>query len=162
MSEGFWIPSFVKFNMIAIDSPGFAPYLYEGAMENLTYHVPLFFVEFITNLAGYYFIRYLFEAQLLFKGIAKVSNKIASRTKHGPLSEKTYNIISTAFPKGGCAGMYLIWYGFTRLFLEPLRSSEYEYQASYCSDTTASSSSFLWGRTGNSAPYNAHHRTALL
>lgn len=130
MSEGFWIPSFVKFNMIAIDSPGFAPYLYEGVMENLTYHVPLFFVEFITNLAGYYFIRYLFEAQLLFKGIAKVSNKIASKTKHGPLSEKTYNTIATCFPKGGCAGMYLIWYGFTRLFLEPLRSSEYEYQAS--------------------------------
>ena len=124
IGEGFWIPSFVKYNMVAIDVPGFTPYL--DGTANTLYHVPLFYVEFITNLAGYYFIRYLFEAQLLFKGISKLTYK-ASKGKY---SEKTYNTIATAFPKGGCAGMYLIWYGFTRLFLEPLRSSQYEYQAS--------------------------------
>ena len=128
LEEGWWIPSFVKYNMVSIVDKGFKPYL--DATANTQFNVPLFYVEFITNLAGYYFIRYLFEAQLLFKGIAKVSNKIASKTKHGPLSEKTYNTIVTCFPKGGCAGMYLIWYGFTRLFLEPLREASYEYQAS--------------------------------
>ena len=128
LAEGWWIPSFIKYNMVSIVDPGFKPFL--DANANTLFNVPLFYVEFITNLAGYYFIRYLFEAQLLFKGIAKVSNKIASKTKHGPLSEKTYNTIATCFPKGGCAGMYLIWYGFTRLFLEPLREASYEYQAS--------------------------------
>ena len=124
MAEGFWIPSFIKFNMVSIDVTGFTPY--KDLTATTMYHVPLFFVEFITNLMGYYFIRYLFGDQLLFKGIAKLSRKISK----GNLSDKKYNIIANAFPKGGNAGMYLIWYGFTRLFLEPLRQAEYEYQAS--------------------------------
>lgn len=131
MQEGFWIPSFIKFNMIPSvlkDHTSFVPY--KDLTSTTLFHVPLFYVEAITNLGGYYFIRYLFEKQLLFKGIAKASNAIAVKTKHGALSEKTYNTIATAFPKGGCAGMYLIWYGFTRLFLEPLRDSKDYYAAS--------------------------------
>lgn len=128
MSEGFWIPSFVKYNMVAIVDSGFTPY--KDLTHSTVYNLPLFWVEFITNLAGYYFIRYLFEAKLFLKGIAKLSNKIAVKTKHGALSEKTMHTIENAFPIGGCAGLYLIWYGFTRLFLEPLRSGQFEYQAS--------------------------------
>jgi phosphatidylglycerol:prolipoprotein diacylglycerol transferase len=124
MQEGFWIPSFVKFEMASISSPGFLPI--NDLKDITTFYVPLFYVEFITNLAGYYFIRYLFGERKLFIGIAKLVNK----SKHNNLSEKAYNTISTAFPKGGCAGLYLMWYGFTRLFLEPLRYSDYEYQAS--------------------------------
>ena len=124
MQEGFWIPSFVKFEMVSVTSPGFIPI---NDLKDITqFYVPLFYVEFITNLAGYYFIRYLFGERKLFIGIAKLVNK----AKHNDLSEKAYNTISTAFPKGGCAGLYLMWYGFTRLFLEPLRYSDYEYQAS--------------------------------
>ena len=61
-------------------------------------HLPLFLIEFITNLAGYFIIVYGFG-----KGLKKhLSN-------------------------GDLFCLYIVWYGLTRVILEPLRNSEFEY-----------------------------------
>lgn len=128
-SDAWWIPSFIKYSMISIDSYPLHPIL---GNEITSFHIPLFYVEFITNLAGYFFIRYLFEEKLLLKGVA-ITSKTISKKMNKPISQKTYDTIVNAFPIGGCAGLYLVWYGFTRFFLEPLRQSEYEYSQSFYS-----------------------------
>lgn len=64
-------------------------------------YVPLFLIEGVTNTIGYFLIRY---------GVG-----------HGLKRWKS---------GGDLAMCYVLWYGFTRLFLEPLRSSSYEYQNS--------------------------------
>jgi len=66
--------------------------------------VPLFLIESITNLAGYFIITY---------GIGKGLRKWLSL--------------------GDLAMGYLIWYGATRAILEPLRSAEFEYGQSWIS-----------------------------
>ncbi|MCQ2795640.1 MAG: prolipoprotein diacylglyceryl transferase [Bacilli bacterium] len=61
-------------------------------------HLPLFLIESITNLAGYFIIVYGFG-----KGLKKhISN-------------------------GDLFCLYIVWYGLTRVILEPLRNSEFEY-----------------------------------
>ena len=64
-------------------------------------YLPLSTIETITNLIGYFVIYY---------GIVKGLGKY-----HAP---------------GSAVGWYLVWYGATRAFLEPLRYGEFEYQAS--------------------------------
>ena len=64
-------------------------------------YLPLSTMETITNLIGYFVIYY---------GIVKGLGKY-----HAP---------------GSAVGWYLVWYGATRAFLEPLRYGEFEYQAS--------------------------------
>ena len=64
-------------------------------------YLPLSTIETITNLLGYFVIYY---------GIVKGLGKY-----HAP---------------GTAVGWYLVWYGATRAFLEPLRYGEFEYQAS--------------------------------
>ena len=59
--------------------------------------VPLFFIEFITNLLGYFVIAHLFGIK--FKKMLK---------------------------PGDLGAAYLIWYGFTRIFMEPLRHPSFK------------------------------------
>lgn len=66
--------------------------------------LPLSTIESITNLAGFFFIYFG-----IYKGLHQ---------KHIP---------------GSCAGWYLVWYGLTRVFLEPLRFKTYEYSMSFIS-----------------------------
>lgn len=68
-------------------------------LENGKFYVPLFFVEFLSNLAGYFILEYL---------IRKLLGKYHS--------------------DGSLLGGYLIWYGVTRAILEPLRT-EADYYA---------------------------------
>ena len=83
----------------------------EGAMYNLSHYAtglqtwvanpsqiwaPLFYVEFLTNLVGYFFIRFA-----LGKGLKKY------------------------LELGDLAFMYIVWYGFTRVIMEPMRCSKY-------------------------------------
>lgn len=56
------------------------------------YHLPLFFIEAVTNVAGFFIIRYL------------IGRKLKGKLVQGDL--------------GAC---YLMWYGLTRIILEPLR-----------------------------------------
>lgn len=56
------------------------------------YHLPLFFIECITNIAGFFIIRYL------------IGRKLKDKLVPGDL--------------GAC---YFMWYGLTRIVLEPLR-----------------------------------------
>ena len=65
-------------------------------------YVPLFLIECISNIAGYFIIKYA-----VGKGLRKVLSL-------------------------GDVGMcYLIWYGLTRVVMEPLRSGGYEYSQSF-------------------------------
>ena len=64
--------------------------------------MPLFLIECISNIAGYFIIKYA-----VGKGLRKVLSL-------------------------GDVGMcYLIWYGLTRVVMEPLRSGGYEYNQSF-------------------------------
>lgn len=141
--SGWWIPTFIKNSMVSIDYHPYIPY--KDGLAIAEFNLPLFYIEGITNIIGYYFIRYLFEARYLFIGIGNSYKKIALNSKKlKNLDENEYRVklekieqnketISHLFPRGGCAGMYLIWYGFTRVILEPLRESEYEYSESLTS-----------------------------
>lgn len=66
------------------------------------YRIPLFFIEGLINLGGYFFIRYL---------LGKVCN---------------FHI-----GLGYQSASYLIWYGLVRVALEKLRDSEFEYNNSW-------------------------------
>ena len=63
-------------------------------LENGKFYMPLFFIEFLSNLAGYFILEY---------AIRKLAGKYHA--------------------EGSLLGGYLIWYGVTRAILEPLRTS---------------------------------------
>lgn len=75
-----------------------------GAVTSTNIYVPLFLIESLTNLCGYFVIAY---------GIGVGLKKYLK-----PLDV------------GAC---YLIWYGITRAIMEPLRSSSFEYNQSWIS-----------------------------
>ena len=77
----------------------------------------------------YYYKFGLFEEQYLFKWISKFANFVSGNK----LSDKTKNTISRLFPVGGCTGLYISWYGMTRVILEPLRYSADYYDNSVTS-----------------------------
>lgn len=84
----WWLPTIIKNQMIV------------GGLV----HLPLFLIEFFTNLIGYFLIRYA-----VGKGFKKyISN-------------------------GDLFCLYIVWYGLTRVVLEPMRASGFEYNASYIS-----------------------------
>lgn len=85
-----WLPRIVFNNVHYSVEYGWAPdgYLY----------VPLFFIEFLTNLSGYFIIAYLFGKW----------HKLAKYLAPGDL-----------------AFGYIIWYGYTRTFMEPLRDTKF-------------------------------------
>ena len=60
-------------------------------------YVPLFFIEAVVNILGYFVIAHVFGKAL---------------RKHIELGDLTFG--------------YIIWYGLTRVFMEPLRSSSYK------------------------------------
>ena len=83
-----WLPRIIFNNAHYSSTSGWA--------EPGMLYVPLFFIEFLVNLFGYFVIAHLF-------GI-----KFSKFTAPGDL----------------CFG-YVIWYGYTRVFMEPLRDSSY-------------------------------------
>lgn len=106
-----WLPSLIKNNMyyhhgsiLSITVDG-VKYTGESALSyyqnNGVFYLPLFFIEFITNLCGYFFLEY---------GVRKLFKKYHSA--------------------GSLGGGYLIWYGATRAILEPLRTSADKYNTS--------------------------------
>lgn len=84
-STVWWLPQFIVRQMTI-----------NGVM-----HLPLFFIEFITNLAGYFIIVY---------GVGKGLKKHISN--------------------GDLFCLYIVWYGLTRVVLEPLRATGFEYNNS--------------------------------
>ncbi len=90
LSDGWqWLPSWIA-NQMAISNSGSA------VLEAGQIYAPLFLIEGMINLAGYFIIRY---------GIGQGFKK---------------------WLKGGeLAASYFIWYGVVRFILEPLRDSEF-------------------------------------
>ena len=84
-----WLPETIFNNAKYSSTSSFAP---EGQL-----YVPLFFIECITNLFGYFLIAHVF----------------------GKLLGKYHE------PGDLCFG-YVIWYGLTRVLMEPLRSSDFQ------------------------------------
>lgn len=73
-----------------------------GMPNGETIFVPLFLIESITNIAGYFIIAYV-----VGEGLKKWLSL------------------------GDLTGAYLIWYGLTRIVMEPLRYAQFEYGESY-------------------------------
>lgn len=119
IDQGWWLPQFIVNQMSCV----------AGASQGVNFALPLFYIEFLSNIAGYLIIRYLFEEQYLFKWISKFANFVSGNK----LSDKTKNTLSNLFPIGGCIGLYISWYGMTRVILEPLRYSTDYYDNSVTS-----------------------------
>ena len=87
-NESIWwfVPKMIMNNMKSISSS-----LGEGMV-----YMPLFYVEFLTNLIGYFVLRFAIGVGL-----------------------KKYREL------GDLAFGYIVWYGLTRLIMEPLRDSNY-------------------------------------
>lgn len=86
----YWLPKFI-FNNAHYSSASGAGWAPEGYL-----YAPLFFIEFLVNLFGYFVLAHLFGIRL---------KKICA--------------------PGDLAFGYVIWYGYTRVFMEPLRYSAY-------------------------------------
>lgn len=110
-----WLPSFIRDNMHF--SNAYKVYDIEGAINALnsgSIYVPLFFIESITNIIGYITIEI---------GIRKGLNAI-SKQQDG--TRKWYNHIAhTLSCQGSGLGWYFVWYGLTRVLLEPLRDKNF-------------------------------------
>ena len=84
----FWLPTFIKNN---------AMYNTNGGVDSIDMiHVPLFFIECLTNFFGYFVIAHVFGKAL---------------RKYTELGDLAFG--------------YIIWYGLTRVFMEPLRDPEF-------------------------------------
>ena len=82
---------------------GFLPTIIRNNMFiNGEYRVPLFLIEGVINLCGYFIIRYLFG-----------------------------KVFHCHTGLGYQASFYLIWYGLVRIVMEPLRNSSFEYNQSW-------------------------------
>lgn len=115
--ESCWyLPGFIKYQMASSFSPGVLP---TGKA-----FVPLFFIEGILNITGYFFITYIIHKGLIMRPIAYLSNVVA-KLKGKELSKESLNKIVHWLPLGACGGWYLIWYGVIRAILEPLRDPKY-------------------------------------
>lgn len=110
-----WLPTFIVRNMQFADHGTF------NGNSELVY-LPLFFIEFCTNLFGYFFIYYGFT-----KGYFSLLIKKIIHPKEKLKEIKPYNAFGTG------VGLYLVWYGITRAILEPLRTSSDYYGASVTS-----------------------------
>lgn len=89
LKSDWWIlPKIVANNAAFSESSGFAPdgYIY----------LPLFYVEFLSNLAGYFILRFA-----IGRGLRKY------------------------IELGDLAFGYIVWYGLTRVIMEPLRDTHY-------------------------------------
>ncbi len=91
-----WIPNFIRENMKYSS-------VHSGKLTDGTIYLPLFFIEALVNIGGYFFIEY--GIKNLF-GI----NKYLKHNYHAD---------------GSCVGWYIMWYGATRAILEPLRDSSF-------------------------------------
>ena len=84
----WWLPRFIVNNM-RFDNSGVI-------LDDNMIHVPLFFIECITNLLGYFVLAHVFGKAL---------------RKYTQLGDLAFG--------------YIIWYGLTRLFMEPLRDADF-------------------------------------
>ena len=84
----WWIPTFIK------ENAHFGTYGQAAATGYI--YVPLFYIECLTNLLGYFVLAHLF------------GHKLRKYTELGDLGFG-----------------YIIWYGFTRVFMEPYRNPEF-------------------------------------
>lgn len=107
-----WLPNFIQDRLtIQINNTGTAwetvgdsyKYLCEGGPNEMV--LPLFLIEGIINVAGFFIITYGIPALFKF------------------LSKKTHNVLHLA--NGDLAFSYLIWYGIVRAILEPMRNNSY-------------------------------------
>ena len=111
MSNWPLLPTWIKYNMATgwtNGSPNMDPITSGGLSGNM--YVPLFLIEGILNILGFFIIMYLFP--MFWSFLAK---KITKKEDGGALK----------LAMGDKLGFYLIWYGVTRMIMEPLRDVNY-------------------------------------
>lgn len=89
MANWWFLPKMIANNAQFSESAGFVS-------ESTNLYVPLFFVEFLSNLVGYFIIRF---------GVGQGLKKYIEL--------------------GDQAASYIIWYGLTRVIMEPMRHTSY-------------------------------------
>lgn len=92
-----WLPTFIKNNMHYTSAAS------SGTLDANHIYVPLFFIEAIVNLCGYFFIEYGIKNLFGF-------NYYKKHNYHAD---------------GSLVGWYIAWYGATRAVLEPMRDVAY-------------------------------------
>ena len=102
MSAWPLLPTWIKNNMATAWT--------NGSPASTNMYVPLFLIEAIINLFGYFFIDFVFPA--FWKWL---SVKITRKEDGGALK----------LAMGDKVGFYLIWYGVVRMIMEPLRDVNY-------------------------------------
>lgn len=113
-----FLPTFIKNQMM------FAEHGSQSLASGQMY-LPLFFIEFLTNLAGYFVLYFGFGKGYFSKRIISFIN----------LFKKDEKIIKVEkyHADGTLAGGYLMWYGATRAILEPLRTGADYFRSSVVS-----------------------------
>lgn len=112
-----FLPTFIKNQMMYADHGS-------SSLEPGMIYLPLFFIEFCTNLIGYFVLYYGFGRKYFSKWLIKFIN-LFSKEK----DEKLVNFDSY-HANGTLVGGYLVWYGVTRAILEPLRTGSDYFKSS--------------------------------
>lgn len=126
----------VNGNLVDINSFAFLPTFIKNQMAFADHgrtmapigqiFLPLFFIEFCTNIIGYFVLYYGFGRGFFSKYTIKFIN-LFSKNDQKIIKHETYHA------DGSLNGGYLIWYGATRAILEPLRTGSDFYKTSIIS-----------------------------
>lgn len=100
-------------------------------------YLPLFLIEALTNTCGYFFIYFGLCKGYILKGFIKCWNAIFKNNEKLIIKRESFHI------PGSGLGLYLIWYGLTRVLLEPLRTPEDYYVSSIYSGIGMASAGLL-------------------
>ncbi len=115
MSDWPLLPTWIKYNMAVSWYNGQPVFeVISKTVGGVTYsgnmYVPLFLIEALLNVLGYFVIMYLVP-----KGYMFLARKITKKEDGGALR----------LALGDKLGFYLVWYGVVRIIMEPLRDPEF-------------------------------------
>ena len=122
-SSFMWLPSLIRNNMSF--SSAHTSYSFEDAMLSLSngkIYLPLFFIEGTINFLGFVFLEYFVAGFIRNRSINFLEKVKESGNKFKFFIASTLRFITC---EGCTLGYYLVWYGLTRFFLEPLRDTSF-------------------------------------
>ena len=112
-----FLPTFVKNQMMYADHGS-------SSLQPGMIYLPLFFIEFCTNLIGYFVLYYGFGRKYFSKWFIKFTNLFIKDKDKKLINVDSYHA------DGTLVGGYLVWYGVTRAILEPLRTGSDYFKSS--------------------------------
>ena len=112
-----FLPTFIKNQMMYADHGS-------SSLQPGMIYLPLFFIEFCTNLIGYFVLYYGFGRKYFSKWFIKFTNLFIKDKDKKLINVDSYHA------DGTLVGGYLVWYGVTRAILEPLRTGSDYFKSS--------------------------------